>query len=53
MCHYLGGYVQISLYYNVINRKGLSLLGYSTIPLHVYLDSHLLCVGPKELKLTT
>ena len=53
MCHYLGGYVQISLYDNVINRKGLLLLGYSTIPLHLCLDSHLLSIGPKELKLTT
>ena len=51
MCHYLGGYVQKSLYDNVINRNGLLLLGYSKVPLHVCLDFRLLSISPKELKL--
>ena len=53
MCHYLGGYVQISLYDNVRNRRELLLLGHSKTPLQVCLDSRLLSISPKELKPTT
>ena len=54
MCHYLGGHVQIFLYNNVINQKGLLLLGtFKTSSSRLFgFPSAFYCFSPTELKLT-